>query len=513
MLIKTELSSQNVSSAEKNARAWPRLVWGGRTFRINLKSFLPGEGMSLRRFSIVEAALLLTLAILASRGLGVIRQSIFNAVFGAGPAANAYYAAANLPNTLFELIAGGALSHAFIPVFFSYEKNHGQYEAWRLTSLVFNVLLVSLTVLILLGELVMPVVVSKLLVPGYSPAEQMLTTQLSRIMLIQPLILGLGTIATAILNSKRQFLLPALSLAVYNFGLIGGLLCTLAFPHIGIYGPTYGVLAAAVCQVAVQVPGLLKLGVRYSFIWDIRHPGLREVLILLVPNALAVGVASVGPVIDTSFASYLPDQASLSAIHNAQLLYALPSALVAQAVAQALLPYLTLHATAQRFVRMRQTALKVMGVAGLLTVPAGILLVIFGRPLIRLLFQHGAFTAHSSALTFLVLIGYAVGLPGIASGSLITSGFVALKDTRTPLFMNIFALVTRYGLVVLFFRALSAHWLILAIPLALSISATAEAVLLALVLLWRVEKRIHLDAGMQRLLRKRRAKAMFPVST
>src|SRR5437762_4982839 len=107
---------------------------------------------------------------------------------------------------------------------------------------------------------------NRFVLPGYSPAEQALTTSLTRIMLIQPLILGLGTIATAILNSKRQFLLPALSIAIYNVGLIGGLLVTLAFPKIGIYGHTYGVLAAAALQVMVQVPGLVKQGVQYSFI-------------------------------------------------------------------------------------------------------------------------------------------------------------------------------------------------------------------------------------------------------
>src|SRR5207244_6027537 len=140
-----------------------------------------------------------------------------------------------------------------------------------LTSLVFNVLLVTLTGLMLIAEFVAPAFVSHLLVPGYTPSEQNLTTSLTRIMLIQPLILGLGTVATAVLSSKRQFLLPALSIAVYNVGLIGGLLFSLALPGVGIYGPTYGVLVAALCQVLVQVPGLLKEGLRYSFLWDLKN--------------------------------------------------------------------------------------------------------------------------------------------------------------------------------------------------------------------------------------------------
>src|SRR6266851_7789311 len=183
-------------------------------FRFSLSSFRLGRGFSLRRFSIAEAALLLMMAYIASRILGIIRQVIFNAVFGTGPAANAYYAAFRLPDTLFALIAGGARIKAFVPVFVSYEKQHSQAETWRLASLVFNVMLVTLTALLLIAEFIAPTYVTRFLVPGYSPATQALTISLTRIMLFQPLILGTGTVVTAILSSKRQFLLPAISIAI-----------------------------------------------------------------------------------------------------------------------------------------------------------------------------------------------------------------------------------------------------------------------------------------------------------
>jgi len=297
-------------------------------------------------------------------------------------------------------------------------------------------------------------------------------------MLLQPLILGLGTIATAILNSRRQFLLPALSIAIYNFGLIGGLLMTLAFPKLGIYGPTYGVLVAALLQILIQIPGLLKQGVQYSFVWNLKHPGLHEVLRLLIPNALAVAVGSMSVFVDTAFASYLSDPASLAALHNAQLLYALPEALVGQAMGPALLPHLTAQATGGRYVRMRQTVLQMMGVSLLFTVPAGLLFWLFGGPVIHLLFQHGAFNVHSSVLTNWALLGYVIGLPGIAASELLANGFFGLKDTTSPLVTNTFALVTRYGLILLFLHMLSGIWVILAIPLATSVSATSIVVLM-----------------------------------
>ena len=504
-VVESATFPDNASSEVRKKRTSSRHgIWGGRTFRFNLKNFRFGEGFSLRRFSVVEAAVLLMLALLASRGLGVVRQVIFNAAFGTGPDANAYYAAYRLPDTLFNLISGGALTSAFVPVFLSQERQAGEQEAWRLASLVFNMLLVATTIVVLVGEFVTPTFVSNVLVPGYTPAQQALTATLTRIILIQPLILGLWTIITGVLYSKRQFLLPAVSIAVYNFGMIAGLLTTLAFPAIGIYGPTCGVIVAASLQVIVLIPGLLKQHFQYSFTWNIFHPGLLQVLILFVPNAAAVGVAYLGLIWETRVTSYLPDPASLAALHNAEMLQALPVALIAQAMGQSLLPHLSLQAATGRYVRMRQTAAKVMGMSIVLTVPAAIILVLLGKPTIWILFQHGAFNQHSSDLTDMALLGYAAALPGQAAGNLLSSGFFALKDALTPLMTNIFALVSRVGLLVVLPVVLKGPAIILSIPLALAGSATAEALLLSLLLLFRLSRRIKKDKGMERLLRFRR---------
>ena len=355
------------------------------------------------------------MAYIASKMLGVIRQVMFNALFGTGPQATAYYAAFRLPDTLFNLIAGGALIYAFIPIFLSYDTQRGEREAWRLASLVFNVLLVSLTAFVLVAEIVAPAFVTKLLVPGLPPFEQALTITLTRIMLLHPLILGLGTVATAILNSRRQFLRPALSIAIYDLGLIGGLLVSFAIPGVGIYGPTFGLLVSAILQVGILIPALVKQGVRYSFLWNLKHPGLHEILGLLIPNLIAVGIGSVGAIFDTAFASYLPDKASIPAIANAVMLFGLPSVLLATAVSQSLLPQITMQATFGRYMRMSLTILKIVGGAVLLCIPAAIVLYFFGKPAIHILFQHGKFTAHSSALTSMALFGYAVGLPGLTA--------------------------------------------------------------------------------------------------
>jgi putative peptidoglycan lipid II flippase len=459
---------------------------GAFRFRFRLANFRPGRDLAERRFGIAEAAFLLMMAYLASRGLGVVRQTLFNALFGTGPEANAYYAAFRLPDTLFSLIAGGALIQAFVPVFVSFEKDHGREETWRLTSLVVNVLLVTLSGLVLIAEFAAPAFVTHWLVPGYTPSEQSLTTGLTRIMLFQPLILGLGTIATAILSSKRQFLLPALSIAVYNLGLIGGLLITLAFPRVGIYGPAYGVLAAAVCQVLVQVPGLVKQRFEYTFIWDLKHPGLRQVMLLLGPNVLAVGITSIAFIVDTAFTSFLPDKTSLSAIHNAQMLFDLPLALFGQTLAFAALPRMSRLAVEEHYQDFRRLVFGIVGGAVLISIPTAVLLGVLGKPLIHLLFQHGAFTKHSSALTALVLIGYAIGLPERVASELFVRSFYALKNALIPLLVNLFGFTVRIGLILCLFEILIGKYHILAIPLAAAGAATIEAGLLCLLLLWRL---------------------------
>jgi putative peptidoglycan lipid II flippase len=471
-------------------------------YRLQLNNFLPGRSaFTLRRFSITEAALLLIAAYCASRGLGVIRQVIFNALFGAGPEANAYYAAAQLPNTLFDLIAGGALTHAFIPVFLSEEKNYGQREAWRLACLVFNILLVVLTLFVLLAEFLAPVFVTRLLVPGYSPAEQALVTSLTRIILFQPLILGLGTVATAILNSKRQFLLPALSLALFDVGIIAGLLVALAVPGVGIYGPTCGIVASAIIQTSVMIPGLVKQGFRYSFAWDVRYPGFRDILRLLIPNVIAVIIGSTGSIAQTAFISYMQDRASLSAVHNANLLFAFPQTLVSQAVGQAALPMMAALVVAGHYERYRQTLVKLLSWACVASIAASVFLFVFGKPLIHLFFQHGAYGKHAAALTGTALMGYAIALPGLALALLLGVSFYALQDARTPLFGDLLALLVRLALIVMLLKILTGSHLILAIPLAHAGGGIVETLLLGSLLFWRLRTKVKLDKGMLRLAR------------
>src|SRR5579864_175591 len=168
-------------SVASNVQPRRRLVWGGRTFRFNLHNFRMRDGLSIRRFSVVEASFLFIASLLFSRVLGVVRQVTFSAMFDpASSGVKAYIASAAFPDLLYSLIAGGSLIHAFVPVFLSLEKEKGEYEAWRLASLLFNILLVVLTAIVLVCEFWAPQLVSHLLVSGFSATDQAMTISVTR---------------------------------------------------------------------------------------------------------------------------------------------------------------------------------------------------------------------------------------------------------------------------------------------------------------------------------------------
>src|SRR5256714_11284088 len=173
-------------------------------------------GLLTRELTIREATIILMASFFLSALLGAVRQILFNAQFGAGGEANAYYAAFRLPDTLFSLIAGGALSSAMIPVLVGAAREDGEGAGWRLTNLVLTALLATFALIVLVGEVFTPFFVSRLLAPGFDAETSRLAVALTRVMLLQPLVLAVGSVATAVLNSRNEFLLTGLSVVSHN---------------------------------------------------------------------------------------------------------------------------------------------------------------------------------------------------------------------------------------------------------------------------------------------------------
>lgn len=472
-------AAQATEVLEPLNQAAPRRTVALRVPRLRL------AGLLTREFSIAEASFLLMASFFCSALLGAVRQILFNAQFGAGTEASAYYAAFRLPDTLFSLVAGGALSSAMIPVLLSATREEGEDAGWRLTNLVLTLLLTVFAVIMVLGEVFTPAFVHHVLAPGFDAATSRQTVTLTRIMLVQPLILAVGSVATAVLNSRNQFLLTALSVASHNIALIAGILAAKASPDLGIYGPTLGVVGGAVLQVAILLPGVMARGARYRPAWDPRDRRLREVVRLLVPNGLAVGVGYAGFILDTAFASKASDKAALAAIVNAWLLVGLPIALLGQAVGQSAFPRLAAHAAAAAWAELRRTLVRSLAAVVGLAIPALLGLIVLGRPVIRILFEHGEFGATAGSLTYRVLTAYAVALPMYVATEVIARGLIALRDTRTPLLTNTLQLGVRAALIALL---LDRHGAV-AIPIAFATAASVEAVALGTVLWTKLRRR------------------------
>lgn len=467
-------------TAPAAARRWtdvirPRLPQGPFTLR----------ALFNRQFSIAEASFILMVAFFTSAALGAVRQVLFNAQFGISTEANAYYAAFRLPDTLFSLVAGGALSSAMIPVLLSTRQTEGEAAGWRLISLVMSALLAFLGLVVVFVFLFTPFLVANLLAPGFDAETSRLTVTLTRIMLIQPLILAVGSVATAVLNSRNQFFPTALSIISHNIALIAGIIASRLIPGLGILGPTLGVLGGAALQVLIQAPGLFGRSSDLSLAFNMADARLREVVRLLIPNGLSVGVNYSGFIVDTSFATRAPQTAGLAALYNAFLLVGLPIALLGQAVGQAAFPRLTANAETGQWAKMRRTQAVSLAAAVGLAVLAMSALILLGRFTIRLLFERGAFDASAGDLTYRVLVAYSIALPAYVATEVITRGLIALRDTRTPLMTNTGQLIGRIIVITVLLPSLG----VLAIPVAFALTSTLETLTLGTVLYRKLARR------------------------
>jgi putative peptidoglycan lipid II flippase len=448
-------------------------------------------GLLGRELTIAQATVVLAASFFASALLGAVRQVLFNAEFGAGNEASAYYAAFRLPDTLFSLVAGGALSSAMIPVLLATSRTAGVEAAGRLTSLVLTSLLACFAALVLVAELAAPVFVPHVLAPGFDGETSDLTVRLTRIMLLQPLILAAGSVAIAVLNSRNRFLLTALSITTHNIALIAGIVAAMLFPSLGIYGPALGVVAGGVMQALIVLPGLRDAGAKLRPAWDLHDPGLRETARLLLPNGLTVGVAYSGFIADTAFASKASEPSGLPAVHNAWLLVGLPIALIGQALGQAAFPRLAAHAASFDWERMRRTLVRALVAVVALAVPAVAGIFVLGRFTIRVLFEHGEFDASAGDVTHDVLVVYALALPACLVAELVTRGLIALRDTQTPLLTNSVQALGRIAIV----AALLDSQGVVAIPIAFAATASVEAVVLAAVLARKLRNRLGAAAA------------------
>jgi putative peptidoglycan lipid II flippase len=378
-------------------------------------------------------------AFIISNIAGLTRQILVANAFGTTADMEAFNAANRVAETLFNLVAGGALASAFIPIFTSLLAKNERSRAWRLASAVANIIFVVIIFVGLIAVFFAPWVVRHILAPGFAtdPVKETTTIALMRLMMPSAVIFGLSGLVMGILNSNQIFFFPSLAPAMYQIGMIFGVIFLV--PSMGIYGLGWGVVIGAGLHLLLQIPSLLKVHGRYTFTIGLDVPELGEVIRLMGPRLLGVAVVQLNFWINTRLASQFIE-GSVTGIVLGFTLMLMPQAAIAQSIAIAALPSFSAQVAQGRLNEMRFSLASSLRWVLILSIPASIGLIILRRPIIQLLYQRGQFDAHSTELVAWALLWYAAGLVGHSLVEILARAFYSLHDTRTPVLIGILAM-------------------------------------------------------------------------
>ncbi len=375
-------------------------------------------------------------AVMASRILGLIREQIFAGMFGAGYAYDAFVVAFRIPNLLRDLFAEGALSAAFVTVFSDYDTNRGKEATWQLANTVLIFFLLLLSLITLLGLYLADPIVN-LLAPDFQlvQGKTALTIYLTRIMFPFLIFVSLAAVVMGILNTKNRFFIPALSSSFFNLGsIVGGVSLALIFPKFGqpaIAGMACGTLMGGMLQLLIQLPTLYRVGYTFRPRIKLRDPGLKRILLLMLPATIGLSATQINIFVNTNFAASCVE-GSVSWLNYAFRLVQLPIGIFGVALSIAVMPILGRHAAQKDFLGLQQTFNSSLIMVLSLTIPATVGLILLAQPIIRLIFEHGAFTAFDTLRTAEALTYYAYGLFAYSAVKVMVPVFYALGDTRYP---------------------------------------------------------------------------------
>jgi len=380
--------------------------------------------------------------------VGLLAKTLTARYFGTGIESSAFFAANRFSEILFNLVAGGALGSAFIPVFTGLLAKNEKKKAWRLASAVMNLVTIVLIILSVLTVIFSKQVVRYILAPGFAENEMLLTAQLLRIQVLSSVIFGLSGLVMGALNAHQHFLLPAIAPAMYQVGWIFGIF--LLEPKMGISGLAWGVVIGSFFHLAVQIPHLLKLPeIDYSFTFGLDMAEVREVTRLMAPRLLGVAVVQLNFLLNTYLASF-QQEGAITAISLAFPLMIMPQAVIAQSIAIAALPTFSAQVAKNKIDEMRNSLTSTLQAVLILSIPAAAGLILLREPIVSLLYKGSAFTSHSVKLVSWALLWYSMGLVGHCLVEITSRAFYALHDTKTPVIIGVGAMTANLLLSLLF---------------------------------------------------------------
>jgi putative peptidoglycan lipid II flippase len=438
----------------------------------------PGGGLSAGRV-LLTASLILTIAALVSRVLGWIRLLVIGSQFGASRELDAYFAAFRIPDAIFQLVVAGALSAALIPVFQQYRARGQEIEAWQLASSIINLVLIALAALSLVMAIFAPVFVP-IVAPGFDAPTTELTIRMTRVMLLSPVLIGMGAVVTGILNSHQQFTVPAIAPLLYNLAII--VAAIFLAPVMGIEALAVGVAIGSLAHLAVQLPSLARVGQRYDLTIGLKHPGVRRVAWLMGPRMLGLAAGQLNFLVSTVLASGLPE-GSLTAYNYAFQLSQIPVGVVGVSIAVALFPTLSQDAALGRIGDIRRQVANAIRVLIFVAAPLMAVMIVLREPLTSVFYQYGEFGPLATERTASTLLFFAIGLGGHIVVHVLARTFYAMQDTRTPVTWAIIAVAINVPLMAWLVGPMGVEGL----ALALSISAVLEVI----GLLWSLRRRIE----------------------
>lgn len=390
--------------------------------------------------SVTSAAALLGVASLLSRFVGVLRDRLLSGAFGAGPELDAYYAAFRAPDFIYNLFVLGAITAGFIPVMSAYmakSDDKMDAESRELASALLTMLGAGLVVLAVVGLLVAPIFVP-LLTPGFSAAQQAVTVQLTRIMFLSPVFLGLSAVLGGLLQVRRRFFIYALAPILYNIGIIGG--TVLLVPTMGIAGVAIGVTAGAFLHYFVQFWACRGLGFRFRFTWKPQHEGVRKIAKMMVPRTASLAVSQVNLVILTGMASSL-GAGSIAVFNLANNLQSFPVGIIGVSFAVAAFPLIAELAARKKHADFADALSKTVRSILFLVLPATVALLLLRAQIVRVLLGTGNFDWNDTIQTADTLSFFTLSLFAQALLPLVARAFFAIHDVTTPLVAAIASVV------------------------------------------------------------------------